>query len=105
MTEASPGRIVHYTLSEADEERINARRDADPQSGNRVKAGDVVPAIVVRVWADRINGQAFLDGADTLWLTSRAEGTTPGTWAWPQAARTDPGTSTSTELVLVGENA
>lgn len=89
MTEATPGRIVHYTLSALDAERINARRDADPSTGNRVREGDVVPAIIVRVWPDGINGQAFLDGGDTYWLTSRPQGIGPGTWAWP--ARTDGG--------------
>ncbi|MCT2087513.1 hypothetical protein M3D75_15470 [Microbacterium enclense] len=92
----TPGRIVLYTLSEADVEAINRRRldarrpglaraqtGAQVHVGNEVRVGDVVPAVVVRVWPDGINAQAYLDGADSLWLTSRPEGTEPGTWAWP----------------------
>lgn len=84
MTNASPGRIVLFTLGEFDAQRINARRDERPNSGNRVREGDVLPALVVRVWpSNLINAQVFLDGDDTLWVTSRAEGSTPGSWAWP----------------------
>lgn len=92
----TPGRIVLYTLSEADVEAINRRRldasltdlaraqtGARVHVGNEVRVGDVVPAVVVRVWPTGINAQAYLDGADSLWLTSRPEGTEPGTWAWP----------------------
>lgn len=94
---AAPGRIVHYRLSKADVEAINRRREdaiaaaAARQAsgyqvhvGNKVIEGDVVPAIVIRVCGRMgVNAQAFLDGNDTLWLTSRAEGTGPGTWSWP----------------------
>lgn len=36
-------------------------------------------------WQDEpgINGQVFLDGNDTLWVTSADEGTEPGQWSWP----------------------
>lgn len=103
MSNASPGRIVQVALGQLDADRINARRDADPDSGNRVAEGDVLPAIVVRAWpGDLINAQVFLDGGDTLWVTSRAEGDTPGSWAWPSVTRTDPGTTASTDLVRVG---
>jgi hypothetical protein len=93
---AAPGRVVHYRLSKADVEAINRRREdaiaaaASRQAsgyqvhvGNKVIEGDVVPAIIIRVWPDGVNAQAFLDGNDTLWLTSRAEGEGPGTWSWP----------------------
>ena len=33
---------------------------------------------------DGVNGQVFLDGNDSLWVTSAKEGTTPGTWCWPE---------------------
>lgn len=81
---ATPGRIVHVILSATDVERINLRREADPNSGNRAREGDVLPAIAVRVWPNKlINAQVFLDGGDTLWVTSRAQGTDPGMWSWP----------------------
>jgi hypothetical protein len=81
------GRIVHFALTEAQAERVNRR--TLPQTGNTARAGDVVPLIVTRVWADEsghvscVNGQALLDGNDSLWVTSAKEGTEPGTWSWP----------------------
>lgn len=96
----SIGRIVHYTLSQADADQINQRRkdfhesnSADQHTGfvghvgNWAAEGDVFPALIVRVWNEAqvtINAQVFLDGNDTFWATSRAEGNTPGTWAWPE---------------------
>lgn len=81
------GRIVLYTLSENDVQRIaNDRLNAGPglAYGNVQHPGDVVPLIVVRPWAGRqINGQAVLDGNDRLWITSAAEGDQPGQWHYP----------------------
>lgn len=86
------GRTVLYILSEADCQKINdQRREFEKLPnytqifGNPVRPGDVVPAIVVKPWADNyFNGQAILDGCDTLWLMSVKEGTEPGTWHWPE---------------------
>jgi len=98
------GRIVLYTLSEDDARCVNQRRTtsqaiaresavgawpngAQAHVGNEAFAGDVVPMLIVRVWSGGlVNGQAFLDGNDVLWVMSRGEGATPGvpgTWAWP----------------------
>ncbi len=108
------GRIVLYTLTEDNAKQINRRRTdsksirermqveprqwpegAQAHIGNSASVGDVVPLHVVRVWPDEygvgvpgINGQAILDGNDTLWVTSAKEGaqpgvSEPGTWAWP----------------------
>lgn len=98
----SIGRIVHYALSASDAEAINRRRkdfhesrSADQHTGyvghvgNHVAEGDRFPALIVRVWEESqltINAQVFLDGTDVYWATSRAEGTEPGTWAWPERA-------------------
>lgn len=105
----SLGRIVVYVLSEQDAEQINRRRTngksiqerlaqqppawpagAQAHIGNYASAGDEVPCLIVHVWPDEfgsgisgINGQAFLDGNDSLWVTSVKEGTEPGTWHWP----------------------
>lgn len=97
----SVGRIVHYTLTEADAEAINRRRaDAanslaqhreaadgtQVHAGNRAKEGDVLPMLIVRVWNEvpgTVNGQVFLDGNDTLWVTSVTPGDGPRRWAWP----------------------
>ena len=94
----SIGRIVHYTLTEQDTDAINRRRadgvrarTADARSGavihygNTVTAGDVYPAMVVRVWEfNSTNLQVFLDGNDTYWAASKSEGDQPGTWHWPE---------------------
>jgi hypothetical protein len=96
----SIGRIVHYTLSQADADQINQRRKDFHQSckadqrtgfvghvGNWAAEGDTYPALIVRVWKEAqvtVNAQVFLDGNDVFWATSRAEGNTPGTWAWPE---------------------
>lgn len=108
MTGVSIGRIVHYTLSESDAQQINRRRTdgnsirermaaekwpagAQAHIGNYAQPGDEVPLLVVRVWPDEfgvgvpgVNGQAFLDGNDVLWVTSAKEGDEPGTWHWPE---------------------
>lgn len=109
------GRTVHYTLSEQDAAEINRRRTsgssifdrikskiANPQGGediaawpvgaqahigNNTEAGQVYPAVAVRVWSPGMaNLSVALDGTDTYWATSRHEGTEPGTWAWPPRA-------------------
>lgn len=86
-------RIVHYRLAAQDVDRIERGR-GDPSVhllvGNPVQVGDVVPLIIARVWPDEygpgipgVNGQALLDGCDSLWVTSAREGAGPGEWAWP----------------------
>lgn len=87
------GRIVQYTLSEQDAQEVNRRRvprrpDSDEGAqfhvGNSACAGDVFPMMICCVWVpEMVNGQVFLDGNDTLWVTSRHEGDEPGQWRWP----------------------
>ena len=103
------GRIVHYTLTQDDADAINVRRadfrafeashphphePGQPRAtghiahvGNWAEAGQTYPAMVVRTFSDETGGlanlQVWLDGNDTFWVTSCAEGTGPGTWAWP----------------------
>lgn len=99
------GRIVHYTLCEQDAEAINRRR-ADAarnlaahreradgsivHSGNPVKAGDVYPLVITRVWDDTpesaVNGQVLLDGNDTFWATSVSHGEGERHFQWPTRA-------------------
>lgn len=96
------GRIVQYKLSANDATAIARRRVAKPHEpgwplgaqahvGNHPSAGDTVPLIVVHVWPDEygpgtpgVNGQAFLNGNDQLWVTSAKEGSEPGQWSWPE---------------------
>lgn len=87
------GRVVHYRLSDQDEQRIIDRQNRPLPDGrsplaNSVRAGDVFPAVIVRVWdatteAPLCNLHVLLDGELTHWATSRPEGTDPGTWSWP----------------------
>lgn len=97
----SLGRTVLYTLNEDDAAKINKRRDdynahkakfpgyegdgSICHVGNRVREGDVFPAVVVRAFeqANSANLQVTLDGTDTFWACSVSEGTGPRTWAWP----------------------
>jgi hypothetical protein len=102
--------LVHYTLNAEDADAINARReDADAfrresrvaggspapehggqvryghvaHAGNAAREGDVCAAMVVAAFAPSattVNLQVHLDGNDTFWATSRAEGEGPGHW-------------------------
>lgn len=94
------GQIVHYTLTNADAERINKRRNdaiasgtagrnsgAIVHFGNRAAAGETYPMIITRVWAHAtelalVNGQVWLDGNDTLWATSVRQGPGEGHYVW-----------------------
>lgn len=89
----SIGRIVLYILSESDADVIMNQRRVQPQShvgdakGNPVKAGDVFPMMITRVWGDTpesaVQGQVFLDGNDTLWVTSVMQGDGERQWHQP----------------------
>lgn len=120
----TPGRIVHYRLAPGDCRRIDDQRIGTSLHGNRPSPGDVVPLLVVRVWDHEfdpersvgfynasgdvewtfpkshygINGQAFLDGNDTLWVTSAPQADANGCWDWPEGL---PATSAASENVSV----
>ena len=61
--------------------------------GNTAQAGDILPAVAVRIFGEGenppVNFQVFLDGNDTYWATSRVEDATQaqGTWHWPVITR------------------
>ena len=78
------GRVVEYTLTEADAARIMAERTPFSGYGNASHPGDVVPLIVVRGRDERhVSGQAFLDAPQTLWIADAAEGDAAGEWHYP----------------------
>ncbi|MGQ4358575.1 hypothetical protein [Streptomyces sp. SAS_272] len=97
------GTVVLYRLTEGDAAHINPwRKDfhdsgsADSRTGfighigNWVQAGDVFPAVVVRVHAESTvtcNLRVLLDGSDAYWATSRAEGEGLGQWSQKDGAR------------------
>ncbi len=96
MTHVFIGRMVHYRLSMADCVAVDRRREDarniiaardDPQGfqahvGSTVSVGEIVAMVITEVWAPEpgVNGQAFLDGNDSLWVTSVNEGDQPGEW-------------------------
>jgi hypothetical protein len=95
------GRIVHYVLTNDEAQVINQRRakmqldspdqDKNLPVGNTVLAGDHMPMIITAVFPNydgpgktAVNGQVFLDGNDSLWVTSRlfSERDAVGSWHW-----------------------
>lgn len=93
------GEIVHYKLGEHEASSINqSRTDATvasrelglpkTRSGNSLNAGDIYPAMIVRVWNEAtttVQLQVFLDGNDTYWATSRSQGDGESQWSYPSA--------------------
>jgi hypothetical protein len=70
------GRIVNYKIYENDLTMM----------GNGVRAGDMLPAIVVRVWtpgSTTVNLQVLTDGPVMVWKSSVSMGDIPGQWSWP----------------------
>ncbi len=109
----SIGRTVIFKITDQQAQEINRRRttrasiadrikDAAPTHdkwpigaqahiGNIAHTGEEFPLVIVRVWPDEfgagkpgVNGQAFLDGNDSLWVTSAGEGSEDGQWHWPE---------------------
>ena len=107
------GRTVIFRITEEQAQQINRRRTdgkaiadriakntsatsawpigAQAHIGNNVTAGQEFPLVIVAVWPDEfgqgkpgVNGQAFLDGNDSFWVTSAGEGAENGQWHWPE---------------------
>lgn len=92
--EPTPGRIVHYKVSQEDAARL-AQRRADGLPGNLHQEGEIVPLMIVRPWnppggyipgVSVLNGKIFFDGSEG-WAMSISEGTQPGQWSWPVISR------------------
>jgi hypothetical protein len=60
---------------------------AQAHIGNEAKEGDTFPMMITKVWGDTptcaVNGQAYLDGNDVLWVTSASVGEGPRSFSWP----------------------
>ena len=102
MTHAFIGLMVLYRLTADEALATNKRREDARQNvekmreerpgfqahvGNMVNEDERVPMIITQVWPDEfgpgyqgVNGQAFLDGNDSLWVTSVQEGYESGQW-------------------------
>ena len=80
------GRILHYTVTKADAEKVNPLRSsaAHVHAGKKLVAGAVLPLIVTDVDKDGFSGQLFLDGNDTLWIEHTKLGDGEGQCAWPK---------------------
>lgn len=76
------GDRVLYKLTEHDVRTIFDRRTKHGFNANRSEVGQVFPGVIVRTWGDApgsgANLRVFLDGDDTLWVTSVVEGDEPG---------------------------
>jgi hypothetical protein len=80
------GRQVLYRLTAVDVTRIQGQRDGSLIQGNQVSYGQQVPAIIVNLDpapSTSVNLHLFLDGTDSLWVTSRVYGGGEGQWSWP----------------------
>lgn len=80
------GRIVYFVHSE------DSAKAAAADAGNRVRAGDVEPAMVVRVWDQSTGGvnlKVHRDGPVDQWVTSvpYSEEPKPRTWHWMYAGQ------------------
>lgn len=74
--------LASYRLSESDLEIITSQRIKTGANGNSHEVGQVVPLLIVRRWpGDAVNGQAILDGEDSLWVQSARQGDEPGNWS------------------------
>ena len=95
MTHAFIGRMVLYRLTAGDADVTNKRREDARQNikkmreerpgfqahvGNSVEEGAIVPMVLTKASHGAVNGQAFLDGGDSLWVVAVAEGDQPGQW-------------------------
>ena len=95
MTHAFIGRMVLYRLTARDAERTNMRREDalhnrgkmreerpgfQAHVGNHVSEGEIVPMVFTKASHGAVNGQAFLDGSDSLWVVAVEEGDQPGQW-------------------------
>lgn len=82
------GRTVLYTISASDESFLASRfSDQIGRTLNKPRAGDVYPAVIVRVFSEfGANLKVQLDGEPTFWATSRGPGEGEGHWAWPTIA-------------------
>lgn len=94
------GRIVHYVLGANDAAEAERRRvvgvghgegwpaGAQAHVGNIPHQGEHMAMVVTSVFGmgGIVNGQVFLDGNDSLWVTSRefSEGGQDATWHWPE---------------------
>ena len=70
------GRIVLY--------RVGARNENVLIRQNQIAPGDLLPAMIVRVWDEgRVNLRVICDGTFDAWEPAVSQGDEPGQWNWP----------------------
>lgn len=80
MFTPSIGRIVHFECDASTADLMMRR----PDRGNTVQAGDLLPAVIVKVWTpNSVNLKVFADGPHDEWVTSVSLGTGPRTFREP----------------------
>ena len=109
MEGLKPGRIVYFVFDEQSAAEVNRRRTtsasiaerngkppyplwpagAQAHIGNEVSAGDICPAMVLKVWGQESgcsNLKVMLDGSDDFWATSVNFDADKKlrSWHWPQ---------------------
>ncbi len=83
MQKVTVGRTVLYRMTAGDCDQLKE----PPGQNNEHQAGQLVPAVVVRVWSEDAgtsNLRVSVDGNATLWKTSISEGGELGHWQWPE---------------------
>lgn len=75
------GQIVMYRLSYLDIQQIATL----PGPNNYVMRGHKFPMVITRDWGSNagVNGTVFLDGTDSLWVTSIQNGSGEGEYSMP----------------------
>jgi hypothetical protein len=69
MSQPTVGRIVHFVVDADTAKWIAIKHEG--RSCNLPKAGDVLPAMIVKVWAPTyVNLHVFVDGEIPVWVTS-----------------------------------
>lgn len=105
-----PGRMVYFVFDAASAAEANRRRTssaairgqiqagawpigAQAHIGSTVTEGDILPAMVTRVEAERVNVKVMLDGTDVYWkqFVPFDEAKRPGTWHWMYAGQSTRG--------------
>lgn len=87
------GQMVLYSLSASDVSEIGRVKEARGGQSNSCREGDVIPFLIVQPWSHEllipvdasINGQGFIDGDFTIWLTSRHQSDEPAPGCWHHA--------------------
>lgn len=87
----SVGRIVHYKISKGQAlEAFNMKSEHQGLHSNPLSEGEVYPMLITKVWDKEpteisvVQGQVFIDGNFSLWVSSAKQGTEINQWHDPR---------------------